>query len=80
MSIILLRRERYLELAKLHGHHTYEAQALAAGLGIATIHRLRNDGPAGPRAVAALCDAYGVEFADLFALGSTASKPVRAAA
>jgi transcriptional regulator with XRE-family HTH domain len=61
---------RYLELARAHGHLTYEQQAAAAGLGIATIHRLRNGSPASSQAVAALCNTYSVEFADLFEIGA----------
>jgi DNA-binding Xre family transcriptional regulator len=63
---IHLRAAAYADLAKAHGHHTYEQQAVAAGLGIATIHRLRKGGPASSTAVAALCSLYGCEFADLF--------------
>ncbi|AQW55240.1 helix-turn-helix domain-containing protein [Streptomyces violaceusniger] len=81
MSIsILLRIDEYLKLATAHGHLTYEAQALAAGLGVGTIHRVRNGGPAGPSTVAAICSTYGVEFSDVFVLGSAAAKPVKAAA
>ena len=68
MSTIRLRAVAYLELATACGHLTYEQQAVASGLGIATIHRLRNGAPASANAVAALCTTYGVEFADLFEL------------
>lgn len=74
MFIIRLRTVQYSELAKAHGHLTYEQQAAAAGLGVATIHRLRNGGAASSAAVAAICVAYGVEFADLFEL-TPAVKP-----
>ncbi|MEV5911113.1 helix-turn-helix transcriptional regulator [Streptomyces chartreusis] len=72
MSIIRLRAVQYLELATAHGHLTYEQQAAAAGLGIATIHRLRNGGPASATAVASICNTYGVEFADVFEIAAAA--------
>lgn len=78
MSVILLNVEAYLDLAKAHQHDTYEKQARAAGLGVATIHRLRNGGPAGPKVIPALLTAYGVEFADLFRLDVTKPRPRRA--
>lgn len=70
MSIIRLRAVAYLELATANGHLTYEQQAAAAGLGIGTIHRIRNGGPASSTAVAAICNAYGVEFADVFEIAA----------
>lgn len=70
MSIIRLRTVEYLELATAHGHLTYEQQAIAAGLGAGTIHRIRNGGPASATAVAAICNAYGVEFADVFEIAA----------
>jgi hypothetical protein len=72
---IRLRIRAYQELAETRGHRTYEAQAAAAGLGIATIHRLRAGQPAGARAVAALCRTYGVEFDDLFVVSSDEAVP-----
>ncbi|MCT9139031.1 helix-turn-helix domain-containing protein [Streptomyces violarus] len=75
MSIIRLRAVAYLELATANGHLTYEQQAVAAGLGAGTIHRLRNGGPASSTAVAAICNAYGVEFADVFEIAAVEVAP-----
>ncbi|MFJ7067546.1 helix-turn-helix domain-containing protein [Streptomyces sp. NPDC101115] len=76
---IHLRTVAFAELAALHGHHTFEQQAAATGLGIGTIHRLRNGGPASSTSVAAICGTYGVEFADLFVISATAPAPAVAA-
>ncbi|WP_327162053.1 helix-turn-helix domain-containing protein [Streptomyces zaomyceticus] len=75
---IHLQSVAFATLATANGHHTYEQQAEATGLGIGTIHRLRNGSPASSASVAAICNAYGVEFADLFVIGTTA--PTAAAA
>lgn len=73
---IHLRRDAYTALAAAHGHYTYEQQANATGLGIATIHRIRSGGPVSSSSVAAICCTYGVEFADLFVI----TTPAKAAA
>ena len=75
VSAIKLRVDEFVTLAASRGHCTFEAQAAATGLGIGTIHRLRNGGPASATAVAAICSAYGVEFADVFVIGEPAESP-----
>lgn len=79
MSVIKLRVTEFTALAESRGHRTFEAQAAATGLGIGTIHRLRNGQPASSSAVAAICSAYGVEFADLFVIGETQAPAAKAA-
>ncbi|MFE5658316.1 helix-turn-helix domain-containing protein [Streptomyces sp. NPDC056517] len=69
---IHLRTVAFAEMAAANGHHSFEQQAKATGLGIGTIHRLRNGGPASSASVAAICNAYGVEFADMFVISTTA--------
>ncbi|MCX4615752.1 hypothetical protein [Streptomyces mirabilis] len=78
MSVITLRVDEFLDLARSRGHHTYEQQAAATGLGIATMHRLRSGGTASATAVASICSAYGVEFADVWAIGQPAAAPATA--
>lgn len=73
---IRLRLDAFADLAASNGHYTYEQQALATGLGIATIHRIRGGGPVSSSSVAAICSTYGVEFADLFVI----TAPAKAAA
>ncbi|MFI9600378.1 hypothetical protein ACIHCX_10935 [Streptomyces sp. NPDC052043] len=75
MSVIKLRVAAFLDLARSRGHHTFEQQAIATGVGIATIHRLRRGQPASSTAVAAICSAYGVEFADVFVIGEVQAQP-----
>lgn len=79
VSTIKLRVNDFTELAESMGHTTYEQQAAATGLGAGTLHRLRNGQPASANAVAAICSAYGVEFADLFAIGEVQVQTPRAA-
>jgi hypothetical protein len=80
VSSIKLRVAEYLELAAARGHDTFEQQAAAAGLGVATIHRLRNGQPASATAVAAILHAYGCEFSDVFTLAMNTAEPSRARA
>lgn len=72
MFSIFLRVDEYLDLARASGHLSYEQQANAAGLGVGTIHRLRNGSPASSTAVAALLTTYGTEFSELFTIGAPA--------
>ncbi|MFF5285238.1 helix-turn-helix domain-containing protein [Streptomyces sp. NPDC013171] len=69
---IHLQTVAFAALAAAHGHTTYEQQAGATGLGIGTIHRLRSGAPASSTSVAAICSAYGVEFADIFVISTPA--------
>ena len=78
MSVIKLRVEQFIDLAGSRGHRTFEQQAAATGLGVGTIHRLRNDQPASAGAVAAICSAYGCEFADLFVIAEDDAKALAA--
>lgn len=79
MSSIKLRVAEYLELAAARGHDTFEQQAAAAGLGVATIHRLRNGQPASATAVAAILHSYGVDFSDVFELAMAETSRPKAA-
>ncbi|GAA3374649.1 hypothetical protein ACFXPI_11195 [Streptomyces sp. NPDC059104] len=67
---IHLRIDEFAHLAAARGHRTYEQQATSTRVGIATIHRLRNGGPADSRTIAKILTAYGVGFDDLFAIKS----------
>lgn len=78
MDTIVLKIDNFVDLAISRGHTTYELQAGATGLGIATLHRIRNGEPASSTAVARICGAYGVEFDDVFAFGTVAPKRPRA--
>jgi hypothetical protein len=77
--VIRLRVDEFVELALSRGHRTFEQQAAATGLGAGTLHRLRNGQPASANAVAAICSAYGVEFADLFVIGEAQAQAPKAA-
>ena len=79
MSVIKLKATEFVALAMSRGHATFEAQAAATGLGIGTIHRLRSGQPASANAVAAICSAYGVEFADVFVIGEVQVQAPKAA-
>ncbi|MGW2708645.1 hypothetical protein ACWC4J_06585 [Streptomyces sp. NPDC001356] len=72
---INLRVDEFVALAASRGHLTFEAQAAATGLGIGTIHRLRNGGPASASAVAAICQGYGVDFDAVFVFGQPDCRP-----
>lgn len=75
MSVIKLKVSEFLALAGSRGHDTFEKQAAATGLGMGTIHRLRNGQPAGQRAVAAICGAYGVRFEAVFVIDEVQALP-----
>ncbi|MGO4630555.1 hypothetical protein AB4225_06360 [Streptomyces sp. 2RAF24] len=77
---IHLRTVAFADLAALNGHHTYEQQAIATGLGIGTIHRLRSGGPASSTSVAAIVATYGVDFSDLFVIETPTAAPTPAVA
>ncbi|MFD9569928.1 hypothetical protein ACFWBI_08800 [Streptomyces sp. NPDC059982] len=70
---IHLRTPAFTDLAMSRGHRTYEQQATAAGLGIGTMHRLRNGAPADSRSIAKICNAYGVNFDALFVIKTDAA-------
>lgn len=78
MHTIVLKVDDFLDLATARGHTTYELQAAATGLGIATLHRMRNGAPASSTAVAAVCATYGVDFDQVFTFGTVKPKRVRA--
>ncbi len=63
---IHLRTVAFAEMAEARGLRTYEQQATAVGVGIGTMHRLRNGGPADSRSIAKICNAYGANFDALF--------------
>lgn len=69
---IHLRTTDFEELAESRGHRTYEQQATATGLGIATMHRLRNGAPADSRSIAKICNTYGANFDTLFIIKTDA--------
>ncbi|MFE9624245.1 helix-turn-helix domain-containing protein [Streptomyces sp. NPDC006527] len=79
MDTIVLKVGDFLDVARARGHTTYEQLSAATGLGVATLHRLRNGGPAGPAAIAKICQTYGVAFEDVFAFGTAtpAQSPAR---
>ncbi|MFC8873179.1 helix-turn-helix domain-containing protein [Streptomyces ardesiacus] len=66
MHTIVLKVDEFVALAASRGHTSYEKQADETGLGVATLHRIRNGEPASSTAVAAICATYGVEFGDVF--------------
>lgn len=72
MDTIVLKAEAFRELAVARGHTTYDDQAAATGLGVGTLHRLRNGGPAGPTAIARICTTYGARFEDVFEFSAVA--------
>jgi hypothetical protein len=78
MHTIVLKVDDFLGLATARGHTTYELQAAATGLGIATLHRMRNGAPASSTAIAAVCATYGVDFDQVFTFGTVAPKRVSA--
>jgi hypothetical protein len=78
MHTIVLKVDDFLELAKTRGDTTYEQLSAATGLGVATLHRMRNGGPASSTAIAAICNAYGVAFEDAFTFGTVTPKRVPA--
>lgn len=69
---IHLRPTAFVKLAKARGLRTYEAQAAAAGIGIATMHRLRGGFPADSSSIAKICNGYGANFDDLFVIKDAA--------
>lgn len=76
MHTIVLKVDAFVALAASRGHTSYEMQAAETGLGVATLHRIRNGEPASSTAVAAICAAYGVEFGDVFEFRTaTAARP-----
>ncbi|MEU3289951.1 hypothetical protein [Streptomyces longwoodensis] len=77
MDTIVLKVEDFLDVAGARGHTTYEQQAEATGLGIATLHRLRAGGPAGPAAIAKILTTYGVSFEEVFTCGTATPRPTR---
>ncbi|MFD5663399.1 helix-turn-helix domain-containing protein [Streptomyces anthocyanicus] len=66
MHTIVLKVDDFVALAASRGHTSYEMQAAETGLGVATLHRIRNGEPASSTAIAAICATYGVEFGDVF--------------
>ncbi|MGW2742325.1 helix-turn-helix domain-containing protein [Streptomyces sp. NPDC001450] len=78
MDTIVLKVDDFLVVANSRGHTTYEQLAAATGLGVGTLHRLRNGGPAGPTAIARICSTYGVAFEDVFTFGTAKPKNSRA--
>ncbi|MEU0675422.1 helix-turn-helix transcriptional regulator [Streptomyces sp. NPDC006172] len=74
MDTIVLKVGDFLDVAGARGHTTYEQMAAATGLGVGTLHRLRNGGPAGPAAIAKICHTYGVNFEAVFRFGTAAPK------
>ncbi|MDV6290275.1 hypothetical protein R2F25_30150 [Streptomyces sp. UP1A-1] len=66
MHTIVLKVDEFVALAASRGHTSYETQASATGLGVATLHRIRNGELASAGAVAAICATYGVEFDAVF--------------
>ena len=78
MDTIVLKVDDFLVVANSRCHTTYEQLAGATGLGVGTLHRLRNGGPAGPTAIARICSTYGVAFEAVFTFGTAAPKRVPA--
>jgi hypothetical protein len=78
METIVLKVDDFLDLAKTHGDTTYEQMSATTGLGMATLHRMRNGGPASSTAIAAICNAYGAAFEDVFKFGTVTPRPVPA--
>lgn len=79
MHTIVLKVDDFVALAASRGHTSYETQAAETGLGVATLHRIRNGEPASAGAVAAICATYGVEFGDVFEFRTaTAARKTRA--
>lgn len=76
MHTIVLKVDEFLELAAARNHTTYELQAEATGLGVATLHRLRGGQPASSTAIAAICSAYDAVFEDLFKFGTVTPRRV----
>lgn len=74
MDTIVLRVDEFVALAASRGDTTYEQQAATTGLGVGTLHRLRNGEPPSSAAIAKVCAAYGVAFDDVFAFGTVAPK------
>lgn len=69
---IHLRSNDFATLAESRGLRTYQDQAAAAGIGIGTMHRLRGGAPADSRSIAKICNAYGVNFDELFVIKDAA--------
>jgi DNA-binding Xre family transcriptional regulator len=80
MHTIVLRVDEFVALAASRGHTSYEMQAAATGLGIATLHRIRNGEPASAGAVAAICSTYGVPVEDVFTFRTATAAKTRARA
>lgn len=76
MHTIVLRVDEFVALAASRGHTTYEQQAEAAGIGQGTMHRIRAGEPVSSTTVAAICNAYGVAFDDVFRFGTVKPKRV----
>lgn len=80
MHTIALRVDEFVGLAASRGDTSYEMQADATGLGVATLHRIRNGEPASSTAVAAICSTYGVEFDAVFEFRTVTTVQSRARA
>ncbi|MFF9088595.1 hypothetical protein ACF1BE_19625 [Streptomyces sp. NPDC014991] len=77
MDTIVLKVADFLTVAGARGHATYEQQAAATRLGMGTLHRLRNGGPASPTAIARICTTYDVAFDDVFAFDTATARRVK---
>jgi hypothetical protein len=64
---VRLKVKAYLALAEECGHLTVEQKALAAGIGMGTVHRIVNGSPVGSRVMSRLMSAYDSGFDELFA-------------